>query len=590
MVDGKPIARDDVDTLMPVNSLFEGNVISGLGTDGGASALLTDLGQAVSSGADSILDNAKVKLVDFHGVNIDLSANTGSPVTGTDSEGVNYSYTVLDGRLIWTNTAQPANQLIFDDDGYYRYTPLAAEIAAPTLGAVLTNTFNSAGNAAANGVTIAGYSRTANLTAAADRTLTYSATGVGVTLGEDGTNTSNVVDDLETLIIEFSRATHPRGVQNVSLTVNAANSNLGPSQTVIFAPDGTGYSGVVVSVSYSVFDISGNLLGQFATSSEGSITIPTTYSNIGRIEIESSSPARARIQNMSFQSITGAGIATAITPEEIQYTLVDDDNDSSQAMLTLSMISDHRAGDAAANTIAGTAANDYISGLGGDDTLSGADGHDVILGGDGNDSIDGGADDDRLSGNGGNDTLLGGTGNDKLYGDEGNDSLDGGDGNDMLYGGAGDDTVVGGSDADTVSGGAGDDVLSGNSLLAGDLVTDVFKWELADIGNKGAPASDVVKNFDNQAAGSGGDVLDLRDLLIGEHSATNLDDFLHFELSGTNTIVHVSATGEFASGYNPAKEVQTITLENTDLFAAGTLNTDQQIINDLLTKGKLITD
>ena len=131
--------------------------------------------------------------------------------------------------------------------------------------------------------------------------------------------------------------------------------------------------------------------------------------------------------------------------------------------------------------------------------------------------------------------------------------------------------------------------------LGGDVgLVDVFKWELGDEGNKGAPASDVIKDWDNASAnvstGVGGDVLDLRDLLIGEHSATNLDDFLHFELSGANTIVHVSATGEFASGYNPAKEVQTITLENTDLFAAGTLNTDQQIINDLLTKGKLITD
>ncbi len=590
VVDGKPIAHDDVDTLMPTNTSFVGNVISGLGTDGGASASLTDLGQAVTSGADSILDNALVKFVDFHGLNIDLSANTSSPVTGTDSEGVNYSYTVLNGRLTWTNTAQPANQLVFDDDGYYRYTPLAAEIAAPTLGGVLTNTFNSAGNAAANGVAIAGYSRTANLTAAADQTLTYSATGVGVTLGEDGTTTSNVVDDLETLVIEFSRTTHPRGVQNVSLTVNAANSNLGASQTVIFASDGTGYSGVVVSVSYSVFDISGNLLGQFATSGEGTITIPATYSNIGRIEIEASSPARARIQDMSFQSITGAGTATAIAPEEIKYTLVDDDNDSSQATLTLSMISDHRAGDSAANTIAGTAANDYISGLGGNDTLTGLGGHDVILGGDGNDSIDGGAGDDRISGNAGNDTLLGGDGNDKIYGDDGNDSLDGGTGSDMLYGGAGDDTVVGGAGADTISGGAGNDVLAGNTLLAGDLVTDVFKWELADIGAKGAPASDVVKFFDNQAAGSGGDVLDLRDMLIGEHSASNLEDYLHFELSGASTIIHVSATGEFATGYNPAKEVQSITLEDVDLFGGGSFNTDQQIINDLLTKGKLITD
>jgi hypothetical protein len=131
-------------------------------------------------------------------------------------------------------------------------------------------------------------------------------------------------------------------------------------------------------------------------------------------------------------------------------------------------------------------------------------------------------------------------------------------------------------------------------LLGGDFgAVDVFKWELGDQGSKGAPASDVIKDWDNAAAnvstGAGGDVLDLRDLLSGENTS-NLDDFLHFELSGTSTIVHISATGEFASGYNPAKEVQSITLENTDLFAAGSLFTDQQIIQDLLNKGKLITD
>jgi hypothetical protein len=593
VVDGQPVARDDTETLMPVNSFYEGNVISGVGTDGGVTSLVTEIGQAGSSGADSIVDNAVVKFVEFRGIGpINLSVDTGSAVTGTDSEGVNYSYTVSGGRLTWTNTAEPANQLIFDSTGYYKYTPPASEVSSPTLGAVLTNNFTSSANADDNGVQLSGYTRTANLTQTASyahTALTYAGTGVGIPTGETG----GAVDDLETLVIVFDRATHPRGVKNVTLNVNAANSNLGPNQAV-----GIYGSGVVSSVNYSIFDISGNLIGQFASFAEGSITIPppplpNTYSNIGRIELEASSPAQARIQSMTFQQITGSGTGTAIAPEQIKYTLVDDDTptgDSSQATLTLSAISDHFAGDSGANSLTGTSANDMISGLGGNDTLSGAAGHDVIYGGDGNDSIDGGADDDRLSGNAGNDTLLGGTGNDKLYGDEGNDSLDGGDGNDMLYGGAGDDTVVGGSGADTISGGAGDDVLSGNSLLAGDLVTDVFKWELADIGNKGAPASDVVKNFDNQAAGSGGDVLDLRDLLIGEHSATNLDDFLHFELSGANTIVHVSATGEFASGYNAAKEVQTITLENTDLFAAGTLNTDQQIINDLLTKGKLITD
>ena len=230
-----------------------------------------------------------------------------------------------------------------------------------------------------------------------------------------------------------------------------------------------------------------------------------------------------------------------------------------------------------------------------DNVLLGNDGRNSLAGLGGNDSIDGGAGDDRLSGNAGDDTVAGGDGRDRIYGDHGNDALSGGADKDMLYGGAGNDTVEGGTGADTIMGGAGDDILAGNALIGGDLgLVDVFKWELGDEGNKGAPASDVIKDWDNASAnvstGVGGDVLDLRDLLIGEHSATNLDDFLHFELSGANTIVHVSATGEFASGYNAAKEVQTITLENTDLFAAGTLNTDQQIINDLLTKGKLITD
>jgi hypothetical protein len=590
VVDGQPVARDDTETLMPVNSFYEGNVISGVGTDGGVTSLVTEIGQAGSSGADSIVDNAVVKFVEFRGIGpINLSVDTGSAVTGTDSEGVNYSYTVSGGRLTWTNTAEPANQLIFDSTGYYKYTPPASEVSSPTVGAVLTNNFTSSANADDNGVQLSGYTRTANLTQTASyahAALTYAGTGVGIPTGETG----GAVDDLETLVIVFDRTTYPRGVKNVTLNINAANSNLGSNQAV-----GIYGSGVVSSVNYSIFDISGNLIGQFASFAEGAITIPAGYSNIGRIELEASSPARARIQSLSFQSITGSGTGTAIAPEEIRYTLVDADNDSSQATLTLSAISDHFAGGSAADTLTGTAANDMISGLGGNDTLSGAAGHDVIYGGDGNDSIDGGAGDDRLSGNAGDDTVAGGDGRDRIYGDHGNDALSGGADKDMLYGGAGNDTVEGGTGADTIMGGAGDDILAGNALIGGDLgLVDVFKWELGDEGNKGAPASDVIKDWDNASAnvstGVGGDVLDLRDLLIGEHSATNLDDFLHFELSGANTIVHVSATGEFATGYNAAKEVQTITLENTDLFAAGTLNTDQQIINDLLTKGKLITD
>ena len=293
---------------------------------------------------------------------------------------------------------------------------------------------------------------------------------------------------------------------------------------------------------------------------------------------------------MTFQSITGSGTSAEIAPEVIGYTLVDADGDSSQATLSLNAISDHFAGNSSANIINGASTNDMISGLAGNDTLNGGAGHDVVYGGDGNDIINGDAGDDRLSGNAGDDTISGGTGNDRIYGDEGNDNLTGGDGNDLIYGGTGNDTIQGGIGADIIYGAAGNDTLAGGDTG----LVDVFKWELGDQGSKGAPASDVIQDWDNADANVltsvGGDVLDLRDLLIGEHSASNLDDFLHFELSGVNTIVHISATGEFATGYNPAKEVQAITLLNTDLFGAGALNTDQQIIQDMLTKGKLITD
>jgi hypothetical protein len=92
------------------------------------------------------------------------------------------------------------------------------------------------------------------------------------------------------------------------------------------------------------------------------------------------------------------------------------------------------------------------------------------------------------------------------------------------------------------------------------------------------------------------DKLDLRDLLQGElHAGTaagNLDHYLHFDKSGSNTVVHVSSTGAFASGDSAGviagKEDQAITLQNVDLTAG--FSTDQQIIQDLLTKGKLVTD
>ena len=142
----------------------------------------------------------------------------------------------------------------------------------------------------------------------------------------------------------------------------------------------------------------------------------------------------------------------------------------------------------------------------------------------------------------------------------------------------------------------------GNDLLTGGLSSDVFHWDLAHQGSAGMPVKDTVLDFGSASKANGGDVLDLRDLLQGEHQTAgntyNLTNFLHFEKNGGDTIVHISSTGGFnvagtdthnvGSSYSGGHEDQTIVLTGVDLTTAGT--TDQVIIQDLLTKGKLVVD
>jgi len=175
-------------------------------------------------------------------------------------------------------------------------------------------------------------------------------------------------------------------------------------------------------------------------------------------------------------------------------------------------------------------------------------------------------------------------------------TIDGGAGNDVLIGTDTADTLVGGTGDDQISGGGGDDHISGgagNDILTGGLGSDVFEWHLADKGSAGAPSVDHITDFDTASVASGGDAIDLRDLLQGEaHTGTdagNLGNFIHFEQSGANTVVHVSSSGGFAGGYTAGSEDATIVLDGVDVFSGG-LSNDQQVIQDLLTKGKLITD
>jgi Ca2+-binding RTX toxin-like protein len=186
-------------------------------------------------------------------------------------------------------------------------------------------------------------------------------------------------------------------------------------------------------------------------------------------------------------------------------------------------------------------------------------------------------------------TLNGGAGNDVLSGGTNAETLNGGDGNDFILGGAGNDTLGGGNGNDRLVGGVGNDNLTGG------VGADVFQWTFADKGVAGAPAADIIVDFDVATPAAGGDTLDLRDLLTGENSS-NLQQYLDFDTTSTpgSTIIRISSSGSFAGGtYSASAEDQRVTLQGVDLrtsLGLGVGATDNQIIAELLNRNKLITD
>ena len=167
----------------------------------------------------------------------------------------------------------------------------------------------------------------------------------------------------------------------------------------------------------------------------------------------------------------------------------------------------------------------------------------------------------------------------------GNDVLNGGAGNDVLYGQGGNDLLIGGK---------------GNDSLAGGTGSDTFAWSLADRTFSGATlqtgnnsALDTVKDFNEAAAGSGGDRLDLRDLLdvnIG-NSAAPLANYLNFTESGGSTTLHISSSGGLAGADNSNAD-QRVTLNGVTLAELGGIAspTEAQIIQRLLDNGNLVKD
>jgi len=157
----------------------------------------------------------------------------------------------------------------------------------------------------------------------------------------------------------------------------------------------------------------------------------------------------------------------------------------------------------------------------------------------------------------------------------GNDELYGGAGNDVLYGQGGDDVLVGGQGNDTLYGGTGN---------------DTFRWLDGDAGTVALPAEDVIKDFGmDDGSGTdpnGADKLDLRDLLKGEETSTDLGQYLNFSFDGANTVLKVSTTGGLDASGNGFDQL--ITLEGVDLVGSAT--SQHQLALDLIAAGKLVVD
>ncbi|SHH06626.1 VCBS domain-containing protein [Massilia sp. CF038] len=367
-----------------------------------------------------------------------------------------------------------------------------------------------------------------------------------------------------------------------------------------------------------------------------------------KIEFKASNdPASAyQVLSLSNTAMFSAEAAPTLSDPQIQ-DLVYDTNTAKWQMRTGSRLD----GDGNGNTLTGGAGRDLLNGNGGNDTLNGNGGADRLDGGAGNDTLNGGDGNDVLIGGAGTDLLVGGLGDD-IYvlsdqldtltelASQGTDTvqLDAaytgtsytlqtnfenltaqGSANFTLTGNSVDNRIEGNSGANIIDGGAGNDYLiggAGNDTLTGGTGSDVFAWRLADRGTAGAPAKDTITDFtygggnSNVESGTagvavgGGDVLDLRDLLQGEHTTlsvtdpalsqveiSNLQNFIHVEISGSNTILHINSTGGF-SGTSNTGEDQTITLTGVNLYTqlGVTAGEDANLLKMLLKMGTLRID
>lgn len=139
--------------------------------------------------------------------------------------------------------------------------------------------------------------------------------------------------------------------------------------------------------------------------------------------------------------------------------------------------------------------------------------------------------------------ITGGDGGDLIYGGAGDDSIDGGDDDDSFHADAGADTLVGGDGFDSFVGGEGADLIDVTDGAAGlqrDQVEIDFETDFGD----------VIVGFSTEAPTSGGDELDIRDLLLpaGTLSDAVAQGYLSFDGDATQTTLSADFDGAAGAG------------------------------------------
>ena len=125
--------------------------------------------------------------------------------------------------------------------------------------------------------------------------------------------------------------------------------------------------------------------------------------------------------------------------------------------------------------------------------------------------------------------------------------------------------------SDQITGGAGDDTLSGGND------SDMFIWNSGDLGTAESPAEDIITDFHT---GSGGDVINLSDVLVDDSEP--LENYMSLNFEDGDTTIEVKPSGSDVT--------QKIKLEGVDLSTYGGGSTDAEILNNLISDGNLQVD